>query len=241
MSVFPTKSEIHAGLCEIRAGAEAPAAGIFVQPNLALLNIQSMKTTLIALFILLLTGGICQTALTQVLYEALDLSTEDPISFYPDERLVLGPEGSIEIAFYVDKDDIRKRMSKRKRCMLMKRDTFGEKCMVAIADQNDTRVVIMLNNSLTRIGFFNGKDFASVEYNFRTRRIFHVIFSTKDQQTQVFINGKLEATLSIGYNENYEPLPLRIGTADGSSHPFTGRIWTLRVWNKALSALDVQN
>ena len=177
----------------------------------------------------------------QVLYDSLDLENDGPLTFFPDPRLLLEKEASIEIGFYIDQSEIERTIPWWKRCAIMKNDTFGQKCLLAIADEDTTRVAIMLNQSLTRIGFYDGSEFASVPFNFRRKGFFHVVFSTKGQQTQVFINQKLEATLDIGYNKSRALLPLHIGTSDGLIHRFRGSIWTLRLWDKALSSEEVKN
>ena len=92
----------------------------------------------------------------QVLYDSLDLENDGPLTFFPDPRLLLEKEASIEIGFYIDQSEIERTIPWWKRCAIMKNDTFGQKCLLAIADEDTTRVAIMLNQSLTRIGFYDG-------------------------------------------------------------------------------------
>ncbi len=75
-----------------------------------------------------------------------------------------------------------------------------------------------------------------VPFDFTDEAIHHVIVTTDDESSDVVVDGEMRGTASVGYgvaedaNGPKTNLQLAIGSLDGRSHLFRGRIGGIRIW-----------
>lgn len=118
-------------------------------------------------------------------------------------------------------------------------DTLGTMAVFSQADSRNTRFTVFLNQSLSRIGLYNGSTFQSVTFDFNDGKFHHVLFVTQEGSTQVIIDGEavgdpLEFTFGAG-----RQLPLHVGSADGNLHVFKGEVYVVRMWSTAVAVDDI--
>ncbi len=118
-------------------------------------------------------------------------------------------------------------------------DTLGTMAVFSQADSRNTRFTVFLNQSLSRIGLYNGSTFQSVTFDFNDGKFHHVLFVTQAGATQVIIDGEavgdpLEFTFGAG-----RQMPLHVGSADGNLHVFKGEVYVVRMWSTAVTVDDI--
>jgi hypothetical protein len=163
-------------------------------------------------------------------FEALDLSANNALHIDADERLDYGLNGTIDLGFRINEEKLVELPNANTLKNLYKTDTLAYQCLISNASFTQTKFAIMLNRSSTRIGLYDGQVFKSVPFNFLVNTDFHVIFSTKVDQTEVYVNGRKIGTISLGYAKNIS-LPLHIGSSGKGIKSFNGTINWARLWN----------
>jgi hypothetical protein len=181
-------------------------------------------------FVLAFTLFYCIFTYAQNSYDVLDLSANNALHFAADERLDYGLNGTIDFSFRINAAKLAELPNANTLKALYNNDTLAYQSLVANASFTQTRFAIMLNRSSTRIGLYDGQVFRSVPFNFLVDKDFHIIFSTKADQTEVYVDGKKIGTIALAYAKN-NSLPLHFGSSGKGIKSFNGTINWARLWD----------
>jgi hypothetical protein len=88
------------------------------------------------------------------------------------------------------------------------------------------------------IGLMSGKDWDLDQFDFTDGKLHHVTLVVMGDATEVYIDGKHDDTLMIGFGQGVGR-SLHIGSLDGVASPFKGGLAGLRIWNTPLSEADI--
>ena len=109
---------------------------------------------------------------------------------------------------------------------------------LAIRSTSSVRFSFHVLNDMTGLDIYNGSA-STATYSFSSGTWYHFAFVMTSSSTEVFINGASIGTIGA-YNSN-TGLPLMIGASSSNSEYFQGIIDEVRVWDIALTALQIQN
>jgi hypothetical protein len=96
-------------------------------------------------------------------------------------------------------------------------------------------------NAISHVGNVGGNNFVlgSTGYLINTWYMFTVTYNGNTMN--LFMNGELVITQPTSGNLQTGSLPLRFGMRDGSIQYFDGKIDDIGIWNRALTACEIQN
>ncbi len=144
------------------------------------------------------------------------------LSYPADAAFELGTEGTIE--FWVRAD--------------WTGALAEDACVVANGNATTSRYAAYITADGQSVVLWDGTKSAGAAFNFQDGEAHHVAITTRAQQSQFYVDGKLLETRSIGYS-GARGLPLHIGTSDGAAEGFQGEIESVRLWSHVLSSGDV--
>jgi len=206
-------------------------------------NISSMKNLLnlnqlFHLIIILLINHSISTA--QVSFKPVQFDGSHSHKYNWAHQLDYGSEGTIELKFKIkNSNSVIRRLSLNQ--LIEEDERSGSIALMSIADKYMTRFTVFMNRTRTKIGLYNGEKIEMVNVRLKTGRLHHLVLSTKNDTTTVFLNGQqIATTLNLGYGIGRD-LPIYLGSSDGEHHPFIGEMHFARLWKKALSLSDITN
>jgi gliding motility-associated-like protein len=70
----------------------------------------------------------------------------------------------------------------------------------------------------------------------------HFVYTHDNDSAKIYLNGDLVQSVAISGGLTYNALPVRFGGRPGDGwHPFNGDLDDIGIWNRALSACEIQN
>lgn len=88
------------------------------------------------------------------------------------------------------------------------------------------------------IGLMSGSDWDLTQFDFTDGKLHHVALVVMGEATEVYIDGKHNDTLMIGFSQGVGR-SFHIGSLDGVFSPFKGGLAGLRIWNTTVSEADI--
>ena len=89
------------------------------------------------------------------------------------------------------------------------------------------------------VGLYDGQRLATVPFDFTDGAYHHVALVTKGPRTQVTIDGSAVGTINLGYGKA-RGQPFSVGSSNGTADYFIGAVWALRIWNRALTKVALE-
>ena len=89
------------------------------------------------------------------------------------------------------------------------------------------------------VGLYDGQRLATVAFDFTDGAYHHVALVTKGPRTQVIIDGNPAGTINLGYGKA-RGQPFSVGSSNGEADLFIGAVWALRIWNRALTRVALE-
>ena len=192
------------------------------------MNMQRLRFSGLVLSMLWLTLG----AAAAETYQALRLEGSPGPVFAADGRLALGSEGTLEL------------------WLAANADSAEMQCIVAHGDPTTAGFAVLMHPERRAIYLATPDGSYSVDFDFSDGVYHHVVFSTSGGLTSALIDGEAPTQPGDG-DERIELMPgfLPFGSAPAGGHglalgcdkpaPFNGWLATLRLWDKALSADEI--
>ncbi|MEM0992760.1 MAG: LamG-like jellyroll fold domain-containing protein [Bacteroidota bacterium] len=105
-----------------------------------------------------------------------------------------------------------------------------------------TRYLWNFLENLSGIGFWNGSEYTTLNYNFNAGQTYHLAFVENDN----FLNTYIDGNFYIGYQRQFgsatgDDMRLILGVDYPLSEYFNGQIDEVRIWNRALTDAEVQS
>src|SRR5262245_30097822 len=101
-----------------------------------------------------------------------------------------------------------------------------------------TRFSVHIAAARDRIGFWNGRSWGWLPFDFSDGEYHHVALATKGASTEVVVDGRALGAVPLGFGPG-RGLPLQVGSADGATEPFIGAVLSLRLWSASLSTEQI--
>jgi Concanavalin A-like lectin/glucanases superfamily len=108
----------------------------------------------------------------------------------------------------------------------------------AIGD-NKLRYAVFMAADKQGIGLYSDRDSDLAEFDFSDGAAHHVAFVNQGELTDVYVDGELADTITVTFDTSIATRSFHIGSADGTSAPFTGAIGEIRLWDTALEGDDI--
>jgi hypothetical protein len=158
-------------------------------------------------------------------YEPVYFDGKTSLSLAPDPRFHLGKEGSVELWIAAPEEIV----SKADSVTVLKH-----------GDDKSTDFRVFLDKTRKSVGIQLRDDFLGIApCDFTDGQFHHLTFVTEEDFTNIFVDDNPPVTFQGGYAPPIpDGRPFYIG-ADEKSAGFTGWLYTVRLWNKGLSAADL--